>query len=42
MITYHFISVLLNNDFDFDFSVAKDFAIDVAMRALPPMKTGLT
>ena len=35
MITYHFISALLNDDFDFDFIVANDVAIDVAKRALP-------
>ena len=35
MITYHFISALLNDDFDFDVSVANDVAIDVAKRALP-------
>ena len=35
MITYHFISVRLNDDFDFDASVANDVAFDVAKYALP-------
>ena len=34
-IPYHFISTLLNANFDFDVSVANDVAIDVAMCALP-------
>ena len=34
-ITYHFISALLNANFDFDVSVANDVAIDVAKCALP-------
>ena len=35
MIPYHFISTLLNANFDFDVSVAKDDAIDVSKYALP-------
>ena len=34
-IPYHFISTLLNANFDFDVSVANDVAIDVAKCALP-------
>ena len=34
MITYHFISALLNDDFNFDVSVANDVAIDVDKCAL--------
>ena len=34
-IPYHFISTLLNSNFDFDVSVANDVAIDVAKCALP-------
>ena len=34
-IPYHFISRLLNANFDFDVSVANDVAIDVAKCALP-------
>ena len=35
MITYHFISTLLNAYDDFDVSVANDVAIDVAKSELP-------
>ena len=35
MIPYHFISTLLNANFDIDVSVANDVAIDVAKCALP-------
>ena len=35
MIPYHFISALLNANFDFDVSVANDVAFDVAKCALP-------
>ena len=35
MIPYHFISTLLNANFDFDVSVANDVTIDVAKYALP-------
>ena len=34
-IPYHFISTLLNANYDFDVSVANDVAIDVAKCALP-------
>ena len=34
-IPYHFISTLLNGNFDFDFSVVNDVAIDVTKYALP-------
>ena len=34
-IPYHFISTLLNANFDFDVRVANDVAIDVAKCALP-------
>ena len=34
MIPYHFISTLLNANFDFDVSVTNDVAIDVAKYAL--------
>ena len=34
-IPYHFISTLLNANFDFDVSVANDVAIDVAKCTLP-------
>ena len=34
-IPYHFISTLLNANFDFDVNVANDVAIDVAKCALP-------
>ena len=34
-IPYHFISTLLNANFDFDVSVANDVAIDVAKYTLP-------
>ena len=35
MITYHFISTILNANYDFDVSIANDVAIDVAKSALP-------
>ena len=35
MIPNHFISTLLNANFDFDVSIANDVAIDVAMFTLP-------
>ena len=34
-IHYHFISTLLNANFDFDVSVANDVAYDVAKHGLP-------
>ena len=34
-IPYHFISTLLNVNFDFNVTVANDFAIDVAKCSLP-------
>ena len=34
-IPYHFISTLLNVNFDFDVTVANDVAIDVAKCSLP-------
>ena len=34
-IPYHYISTLLNANFDFDLSVANDVAIDVAKCAIP-------